>query len=47
MAQEFAIKSQDIEDKINQLLPSQGGQGAGIDFTLDICRAPADRKSVV
>ena len=33
MAQEFTIKSQDIEDKINQLLPSQGGQGAGIDFS--------------
>ena len=33
MAQEFTIKSPDIEDKINQLLPSQGGQGAGIDFS--------------
>lgn len=33
MAQEFTIKSQDIEDKINQLLPSQGGAGAGIDFS--------------
>ena len=33
MAQEFTIKSQDIEDKINQLLPSQGGQGAGIDLS--------------
>jgi|TARA_B100001939_G_C16926639_1_gene611968 hypothetical protein len=33
MAQEFTIKSQQIEDKINQLLPSQGGAGAGIDFS--------------
>lgn len=33
MAQEFTIKSQNIEDKINQLLPSQGGMGAGIDFS--------------
>ena len=33
MAQEFTIKSPDIEDKINQLLPSQGGAGAGIDFS--------------
>ena len=33
MAQEFTIKSQDIETKINQLLPSQGGFGAGVDFS--------------
>ena len=33
MAQEFTIKSQDIEDTINQLLPSQGGFGAGVDFS--------------
>lgn len=33
MAQEFTIKSSQIEDKINQLLPSQGGAGAGIDFS--------------
>ena len=33
MAQEFTIKSTAIEDKINQLLPSQGGAGAGIDFS--------------
>jgi hypothetical protein len=33
MAQEFTIKSEAIEDKINQLLPSQGGFGAGIDFS--------------
>lgn len=33
MAQEFTIKSQAIEDKINQLLPSQGGFQPGIDFS--------------
>ena len=33
MAQEFTIKSQQIEDKINQLLPSQGGYQAGVDFS--------------
>ena len=33
MAQEFTIKSPDIESKINQLLPSQGGFGAGVDFS--------------
>ena len=33
MAQEFTINSQAIETKINQLLPSQGGFGAGIDFS--------------
>ena len=33
MAQEFAINSQAIETKINQLLPSQGGFGAGVDFS--------------
>ena len=33
MAQEFTIKSTQIEDKINQLLPSQGGAGAGVDFS--------------
>ena len=33
MAQEFIIKSQDIEDKINQLLPSQGGFQPGVDFS--------------
>ncbi len=33
MGQEFIIKSQDIEDKINQLLPSQGGFQAGVDFS--------------
>ena len=33
MAEEFIIKSQQIEDKINQLLPSQGGFQAGVDFS--------------
>ena len=33
MAQEFTIKSQNIEDKINQLLPSQGGFQPGVDFS--------------
>lgn len=33
MAQEFTIKSETIETKINQLLPSQGGFGAGVDFS--------------
>jgi hypothetical protein len=33
MAQEFIVKSQNIEDKINQLLPSQGGFGAGVDIS--------------
>jgi len=33
LAEEFIIKSQDIENKINQLLPSQGGFQAGVDFS--------------
>ena len=33
MAQEFRINSASIESKINQLLPSQGGNGAGVDFS--------------
>ena len=33
MAEEFTIKSEQIEEKINQLLPSQGGFGAGVDFS--------------
>lgn len=40
MAQEFTIKSQDIEDKINQLLPSQGGFGAGVDFSASTMVVP-------
>ena len=33
MGQEFIIKSQALEDKINQLLPSQGGFEAGVDLS--------------
>lgn len=33
MGQEFTIKSPQIEDKINQLLPSQGGFQPGVDFS--------------
>ena len=33
MGQEFTINSQAIENKINSLLPSQAGFGAGIDFS--------------
>jgi len=33
MAEEFRINSSTIEDKINKLLPSQGGFGPGVDFS--------------
>ena len=33
MGQEFTINSRAIEDRINTLLPSQGGFGAGVDFS--------------
>jgi hypothetical protein len=33
LGQEFVIKSTLLEDKINQLLPSQGGQQAGVDLS--------------
>ena len=33
MGQEFVIKSQNLEDRINQLLPSQGGAQAGVDLS--------------
>ena len=33
MGQEFIINSTVLEDKINQLLPSQGGKGAGFDLS--------------
>ena len=33
MGQEFIIKSTTLEDKINQLLPSQGGFQAGVDLS--------------
>lgn len=40
MAQEFTIKSENIEDKINQLLPSQGGFGAGVDISASTMVVP-------
>lgn len=40
MAEEFIIKSQEIEDKVNQLLPSQGGFGAGVDFSASTMVVP-------
>lgn len=40
LAQEFILKSQKLEDKINQLLPSQGGQGAGIDLSASTMVVP-------
>ena len=33
MGQEFVIKSTTLEDKVNQLLPSQGGAQAGVDLS--------------
>jgi len=33
LGQEFIIKSQALEDKVNQLLPSQGGFQAGVDLS--------------
>lgn len=33
MGQEFFINSQDLEDKVRKLLPSQGGSGAGFDLS--------------
>ena len=40
MGQEFIIKSQLLEDKINQLLPSQGGQAAGVDLSASTTIVP-------
>ena len=40
MGQEFTIKSQAIEDKVNQLLPSQGGFQAGVDFSASTMVVP-------
>jgi len=40
MAQEFTINSSAIETKINQLLPSQGGFGAGVDFSASTMVVP-------
>lgn len=33
MAQEFFIKSENLESKVRELLPSQGGLGAGFDLS--------------
>ena len=33
MGQEFFVKSADLENKVRQLLPSQGGLGAGFDLS--------------
>ena len=33
MGQEYFINSQELENKIRQLLPSQGGAGAGFDLS--------------
>ena len=40
LAQEFVIKSSSIEDKINQLLPSQGGFQAGVDISASTMVVP-------
>ena len=40
MAQEFVIKSTALEDKINQLLPSQGGAQAGVDLSASTMVVP-------
>ena len=33
MAQEYFINNQTLQSKIDQLLPSQGGAGAGVDLS--------------
>jgi|TARA_A100001015_G_scaffold318534_1_gene438702 hypothetical protein len=40
LAQEFTIKSEAIESKINQLLPSQGGFEPGVDFSASTMVVP-------
>jgi len=40
LAQEFTIKSEVIESKINQLLPSQGGYAPGVDFSASTMVVP-------
>jgi hypothetical protein len=40
LAEEFIIKSPSIEDKVNQLLPSQGGFQAGVDFSASTMVVP-------
>lgn len=40
MGQEFVIKSTTLEDKVNQLLPSQGGAQAGVDLSASTTIVP-------
>ena len=40
MGQEFVIKSEQIESKINQLLPTQGGFQPGVDFSASTMVVP-------
>jgi len=40
LGQEFVIKSPTLESKINQLLPSQGGQQAGVDLSASTMVVP-------
>ncbi len=40
MAQEFVIKNTLLEDKVNQLLPSQGGSQAGVDLSASTMIVP-------
>lgn len=40
MAQEFTLKSEAIENKINQLLPTQGGFQPGVDFSASTMVVP-------
>ena len=40
MADEFVIKSTTLEDKINQLLPSQGGYQSGVDLSASTMIVP-------
>lgn len=40
MAQEFVVKNTTLEDKVNQLLPSQGGAQAGVDLSASTMIVP-------
>ena len=40
MAQEFVIKNTLLEDKVNELLPSQGGAQAGVDLSASTMIVP-------
>jgi hypothetical protein len=40
MGQEFVIKNTILEDKVNQLLPSQGGAQAGVDLSASTMIVP-------